>query len=114
MSRKSKLELLSKDISSFLNQCNKGAPTSTILNNNLKELKTVYDKVPTIKKLIDDLSSSNFLDDIIEQDNFFNENYFKYLEQSTSCNPVPNTVSDIDSFYQSNKTDPYFSFKDIY
>ena len=41
MSRKSKLELLSKDISSFLNQCNKGVPTSTILNNNLKELKTV-------------------------------------------------------------------------
>lgn len=114
MSRKSKLELLSKDISSFLNQCNKEAITSTILNNNLKELKTVYDKVPTIKKLIDDLSRSDFLDDIIEQDNFFNENYFKYLEQSTSCNPVPNTVSDIGSFYESNKTDPYFSFKDIY
>lgn len=114
MSRKTKLELLSKDISSFLNQCNKGEPTSTILNNNLKELKIVYDKVPTIKKLIDDLSSSDFLDDIIEQDNFFNENYFKYLEQSTSCNPVPNTISDIVSFYESNKSDPYFGFKNIY
>lgn len=114
MSRKSKLELLSKDISSFLNQCNKGVPTSTILNNNLKELKTVYDNVPTIKKLIDGLSNSDFLDDIIEQDNFFNKNYFKYLEQSASCNPVPDTVSNIDSFYKSNKSDPYFNFKKIY
>ena len=77
MSRKSKLELLSKDISSFLNQCNKGVPTSTILNNNLKELKTVYDNVPTIKKLIDSLSN-------------------------------------IDSLYKANKSDPYFNFKKIY
>lgn len=114
MSRKKNLELLSEDISSFLSERRNGLDSSTILDSNLSRLKKVYDTVPKIKQFIDALSNSSQLNEIDDQNKFFAKYYFEYLKNSSTCNPIPQSIQNIDHFCKINSSDSYFKFKDIY
>lgn len=113
MGEKQDLESLSNDISLFMSKKNIGKSDTDIFNKDLVNLKKVYNRIPTIKKLINNLSCSKVLQDVIEQDSFFSHHYYDFLEGKTIGN-IPPSIQNIQQFYSSNKDDSYFQFKKIY
>lgn len=108
------LEIFSNDIFNLIQTINDNKETdiATILTQNFIELNDVLYKCTSIKEHVDFLFHSSLIDEILSQENFFSQNYFTYLDNRIS--EIPDTIQNIEIFYEDNKNDSYFNFKNIY
>lgn len=108
------LEIFSNDIFNLIQTINDNKETdiATILTQNFIELNDVLYKCASIKEHVDFLFHSSLIDEILSQENFFSQNYFTYLDNRIS--EIPDTIQNIETFYEDNKNDSYFNFKNIY
>lgn len=110
-----KFETFAKDIFDFLKTVNNITETRErheILSQDFENLDYVLKKCSTIRTPVYHLINSNLIDEIIEQETFFKDNYYNFLDNSASN--IPDKIQDIKRFYDENKEDSYFKFKEIY
>lgn len=108
------LENFLSDIFKLIKTINENDDTDidSILTQNFISLNDVLNKCPSIMNYVTCLSNSELKDEILSQENFFSQNYFTYLNNTISG--IPDTIRDIETFYEDNKDDSYFKFKEIY
>lgn len=108
-------DVFTNDIFNFLKQTR--VPTETrdnlkILEDDFKKLFSLYESLKPIRKVIDCLLSSSIIDTVLEQKDLFSKDYYNYLRNSIST--LPYSIQNVTSFYDSNKSDSYYGFKELY
>lgn len=108
-------DVFTNDIFNFLRSTQVTTETRDnlkILEDDYKKLYSVYNRVKAIRNAINCLLNSSIIDDILEQRDFFSNDYYNYLRNYTTH--VPDSIQNVISLYPSNNNDSYYNFKELY